>query len=391
MPLFNRNNRLEKKAPTDLSAFIRDLTEARIANVQNKETVVRDLRDLERFVMKDLSTSGEKDSSTSTPPLEVVVFKTKRDLEEKLKAINEKLGSYQKQFIDDVLDSRPEVPLSVCFAAERVIVEEFPEAAYAGDIRKNATLRLKLLRLGALLLTSFTSFLGRLSGRVEVPSFGASYAELRNKLAKTYRNINWRWVFDKFISPLITEDDLQDLKQVLEEVTRADFTEKGNKTQAVRDLRDLCRKLKALSNLSKYVEQELQEQFLEAQRYLLGATRALRILVRRNEKVEESLAQAVQVVFEYLCSFNQQLLETIIRSKIIDPFVSQYCGLWSIFCYVREGNQGAFLLSLKRGEQLATVEGRPIKDIKCPFSGPLAREVSKRVNVETVGSYSDQS
>jgi hypothetical protein len=99
-------------------------------------------------------------------------------------------------------------------------------------------------------------------------------------------------------------------------------------------LRDLCRKLKALSNLSKYVEQELQEQFLEAQRYLLGATRALRILVRRNEKVEESLAQAVQVVFEYLCSFNQQLLETIIRSEIIDPFVSQYCGLWSIFCYV---------------------------------------------------------
>jgi len=221
--------------------------------------------------------------------------------------------------------------------------------------------------------------LGRLSGRVEVPSFGASYAELRNKLAKTYRNINWRWVFDKFISPLITEDDLQDLKQLLEEVTRADFTEKGNKTQADQDLRDLCRKLKALSNLSKYVEQELQEQFLEAQRYLLGAMRALRILVRRNEKVEESLAQAVEVVFEYLCSFNQQLLETIIRSKIIDPFVYKYCNLWSIFCYVK-GDQRAFLLSLKRGEQLATVEGRPIEAIKCPFSGPLAREVSKRVN-----------
>jgi hypothetical protein len=221
MPLFNPNKRLEKKAPTDLSAFIEKLTETRIANVQNKETVVRDLRDLERFVMKDLSTSGEKDSSTSikkdsstsTPPLEVVVFKTKRDLEEKLKAINEKLGSYQKQFIDDVLDSRPEVPLSVCFAAERVIVEEFPEAAYAGDIRKNATLRLKLLRLGALMLTSLTSFLGRLSGRVEVPSFGASYAELRNKLAKTYRNLNWTRVFRKFISPLITEGDLQDLSK----------------------------------------------------------------------------------------------------------------------------------------------------------------------------------
>jgi hypothetical protein len=47
-----------------------------------------------------------------------------------------------------------------------------------------------------------------------------------------------------------------------------------------------------------------------------------------------------------------------------------------------EGNQGAFLLSLKRGEQLATVEGRPIEDIKCPFSGPLAREVSKRVTLK---------
>jgi uncharacterized protein with HEPN domain len=398
MPLFNRNNRLEKKAPTDLSAFIRDLTEARIANVQNKETVVRDLRDLERFVMKDLSTSGEKDSSTSikkdsstsTPPLEVVVFKTKRDLEEKLKAINEKLGSYQKQFIDDVLDSRPEVPLSVCYAAERVILEEFPEAAYAGDIRKEATLRLKLLRLGALVMFSWISFLSRLSGRVEVPSFGASYAELRNKLAKTYRNLNWNRVFRKFISPLITEDDLQTLMQVLELGTKADFTEKGNKTQAVRFLSYLCRKLEALTNLSEYVEQERQEQFLELQRNLLGATRALLMVVRKNEKVEESFAQAVQVGFENLCSFNQQLLETIIRSEIIDPFVSKYCNLWSIFCYVKE-DQRAFLLSLQREDQLATVKGRPIEDIKCPFSGPLAREVSKRVNVETVGSYSDQS
>ena len=374
MPLFNPNNRLEEEAPTALSAFIEKLTEARIAKVQNKGTVVSDLRDLELFVMRVLS--------TSTTPFEVVVFKTTDDLIQKLKAINEKLGFYQEQFIRDVSDLRPEVPLSVCYAAERVILEEFPEAAYAGDIRKNATLRLKLLRLGALMLTSFTSFLGRLSGRVEVPSFGASYAELRNKLAKTYRNINWRWVFDKFISPLITEDDLQNLKQVLESGTRADFTEKGNKTQAVQFLSYLCRKLEVLTNLSEYVEQERQEQFLELQRNLLGATRALLIVVRKNEKVEESFAQAVQVGFENLCSFNQQLLETIIRSEIIDPFVSKYCNLWSIFCYVK-GDQRAFLLSLKREDQLATVEGRPIEAIKCPFSGPLAREVSKRVNVET--------
>jgi len=372
MPLFNPNNRLEKKAPTDLSAFIEKLTETRIAKVPNKEAVVADLRDLELFVMRVLS--------TSTTPFEVVVFKTTDDLSEKLKAINKKLGYYQEQFIRDESDSRPEAPLSVCYAAERVILEEFPEAAYAGDIRKNATLRLKLLRLGALMLTSFTSFLGRLSGRVEVPSFGASYAELRNKLAKTYRNLNWTKVFDKFISPLITEDDLQTLKQVLGLGTKADFTEKGNKTQAVQFLSYLCRKLEALTNLSEYVEQERQEQFLKLQRHLLRATRDLLILVRKNEKVEESLTQAVQVGFENLCSFNQQLLETIIRSEIIDPFVYQYCNLWSIFCYVREGNQGAFLLSLKRGEQLATIEGRPIEAIKCPFSGPLAREVSKRVN-----------
>jgi hypothetical protein len=371
MPFFNPNNRLEKEAPTDLSAFIEKLNEARIAYVQNKETVVGDLRDLELFVMRDLP--------TSTTPLEVVVFKTEGDLRQKLKAINEKLGSYQEQFIANVSDLRPEVPLSVCYAAERVIVEEFPEAAYAGDIRKNATLRLKLLRLGALMLTSLTSFLGRLSGRVEVPSFGASHAELRNKLAKTYRYRNWSRVLRKFISPLITEKDLQTLMQVLELGTRADFTKKRNKKQAVKSLKDLCRKLEALSKLSKYVEEERQEQFLELQRNLLGATRFLLILVRKNEKVEKSLAQAVIKGFENLCSFNQQLLETIIRSKIIDPFVSQYCNLWSIFCYVRE-DQGAFLLSLKIGDKGATVEGRPIEAIKCPFSGPLAREVSKRVN-----------
>jgi len=381
MPLFNRNNRLEKKAPTDLSAFIEKLTETRIANVRNKGTLIGDLRDLEGFVKKGLSTSEvTEDSSKSKPPLEVVVFKTKRDLSQKLEAINNKLGSYQKQFIANVSDSRPEVPLSVCYAAERVIVEEFPEAAYAGDIRKKATRQLKLLRLIALIMTSLASFLSRLSGKVEVPSFGASYAELRDKLAKTYRNLNWTKVFHKFISPLITEGDLQNLKQVLKEVTRADFTKKGNKTQADQDLSDLCRKLEALSKLSEYVEQERQEQFLELQRNLLGATRALLIVVRRNEKVEQSFAQAVQVGFENLCSFNQQLLETIIRSEIIDPFVSQYCKLWSIFCYVKEDRR-AFLLSLKREEdQPATVEESPIEDIKCPVSRPLAIEFSKRAN-----------
>ena len=369
--MFNPDKR-EREASRDLGAFIRRLSEARIAGVQI-ETVVDDLRDLDRFIREDLPSSAN--------PLQVVSFRKWEEFRKKLDIINEKVASYQRQIIADESGFRPELPLSVCFAAERVIVEEFPEAAYAGDIRKNATLRLKLLRLGALILTSLTSALGRISGKVEVPSFGASYAELRNQLARAYRNLDWGRLFQQFISPLLTEDDLQAVTQVLEIGATGDLSQEENKTQAVQFLSYLCRKLEALANLSRYVEQERQEQFLELQRKLLGATRALLVVARKkNEKVEEKLAQAVQIGFEELCSFNQQLLKAIIRSEIIDPFVSKYCNLWSIFGYVKEGEQGAFILSLKRGDQLATVEARPVEAIKCPFSGPLAREVSKRVN-----------